>query len=227
MRSPISTQDFHAQLKNEVAKVFTANPTLPDHRQSAPWATGSLGSPDADVWFIAEYPSLVQVERVARNESPEAQWNKSKGDEVFRDMLVRHGLKRGGRDTPGGWNCYITNIVKSVARPAKWNAADWVEWFRVAEAWAPVLAWELEHGAPLVLAVQGARTKKVLDHLVEQHLLPQLPRVFEMWAPAYVASRPDRALGLGPMHPDRLAKLDRHFAAVVEAGRRARTSDTR
>src|SRR5205823_414083 len=91
----------------------------------------------------------------ARNESPEAQWNKSKGDEVFRDMLVRHGLKTGGRDAPGGWNCYITNIVKSVARPAKWNAADWTEWCLFAQGWAPVLAWELGHGAPLVLAVQG------------------------------------------------------------------------
>ena len=73
----------------------------------------------------------------------------------------------------------------------------------------------------------GARTKRVLDHLVEQRFLPQLPRVFEMWAPAYVASRPDRALGLGPMHPDRLAKLDKQFAAVVEAGGRALMSDSR
>ena len=131
--------------------------------------------PDADVWFIAEYPSLVQVERVTRDESPEAQWNKSKGDEVFRDMLVTARPEKGGRDTPGGWNCYITNIVKSVARPANWNAGDWEDWFLVAEAWAPVLAWELEHGAPLVLAVQGARTKKVLDHLVGRRSCPTAP----------------------------------------------------
>ena len=93
------------------------------------------------------------------------------------DRHTRRRQSRLGRDTPSGWNCYITNIVKSVARPAKWNAADWEEWFIVAEAWAPVLAWELEHGTPLVLAAQGARTKKVLDHLVEQRLLPQRPEL--------------------------------------------------
>ena len=51
----MSAEDVHAHLESEVAKVFAANPSLPDHRQSAPWATGSLGNPDADVWFIAEY----------------------------------------------------------------------------------------------------------------------------------------------------------------------------
>jgi hypothetical protein len=123
----MSPDAFHAELKKEVARVFALHRQLPDHHEAAPWATGSLDNPCARVWFVAEYPSLAQVERVSRFETAEIQWNKSKGDEAFRDMLVRHGFKRGGRNAPGGWHCYITNIVKSVARPAKWKKRSTLE----------------------------------------------------------------------------------------------------
>jgi hypothetical protein len=209
--------DFEAGLRAQTDAIFRSHPDWYDHRRDFPWVTGGLGDPFAPVWFLMEYASLVQIERLT-HATPESQWSVSKGDEVLREMLIKHGFKTGVAAAPGGWRCYITNVVKSVERPEKWNAAVWEEWFAVAEAWAPVLAWQLAHGAARVLAVQGARTRKVLDHLVDRGLVETPPLVLTMWASAYVASRPEGRLG--PMHPLRLAKHDEQFAQVALAAQR-------
>jgi hypothetical protein len=209
-------ESFEAALSAQVDAVFRAHPSLHDHRRDYPWVTGALGDPREPVWFLMEYPSVVQVEKLP-HATPESQWSVSRGDRVLREMLAKHGFKAGERWAPGGWRCYITNVVKSVQRPARWNAGEWEDWFRVAEAWAPVLAWQFEHGRPRVLAVQGRRTRRVLDHLISHRLVEPPARVITMWASAYVASRPDAARGLGPMHPRRLAEHDEQFAAVARA----------
>src|SRR5438874_1151196 len=162
--------DFEAGLLAQTARVFRAHPEMYDHRSDFAWVTGALGDPFAPVWFLMEYPSLVQIERLPQA-TPESQWSVSKGDEDLRGMLVKHGFKTGGAAAPGGWRCYITNIVKSVERPEKWNAAAWDDWFEVAEPWAPVLAWQLAQGQPKVLAAQGKRTRRVLDHLIRRGLV--------------------------------------------------------
>jgi hypothetical protein len=167
------------------------------------------------VWFVAEYPSLTQVER-APFSTPEAQWNISIGDRLFREMLAKHGFKTGGEAASGGWRCYITDIVKSTYRATKWNAAARDELFAIAEAWSPVLAWELETGRPAILVVLGNRTKTLLDHLLKRRLVPHPRTVMSAWSYAYVASRPDSARKLGPMHPVRLAEYDQQFAAIAQ-----------
>jgi len=48
----------------ETDGIFKLNPGLFDHRTQHPWLVGALGDPHAGIWFVAENPSLTQVERV-------------------------------------------------------------------------------------------------------------------------------------------------------------------
>ena len=130
-------------------------------------------------------------------------------------MLAKHGFKSGGEAAPGGWHCYVTDVVKSSYRAKKWNAAAREELLEVAEVWAPVLAWESENGRPEIVVVLGNRTKALLDHLVDRRLISCPRIVMSAWSYAYVASRPEAARKLGPMHPIRLAEYDQQFAAIA------------
>jgi hypothetical protein len=218
---PLATQpaaadpDFDRELRRRIDEVFRRNPRLPDHRREFPWVTAYLGDPHARVWFLAEYPSLTQVEREGGLSTVESQWNVSIGDRLFRGMLAKHGFKTGGEAAPGGWRCYITDIVKSSYRAKRWNAAAREELFAIANAWAPVLAWELQQGRPQIVVVLGSRTKELLDHLVARRLVSRPPTLMSAWSYSYVASRPDSARKLGPMHPIRLAEYDEQFTAIA------------
>jgi hypothetical protein len=216
-RPAATDPQFDRELRRRIDDVFRTNPMLPDHRHEFPWVTAYLGNPYAPVWFVAEYPSLTQVEREGEFASVESQWNVSIGDRLFREMLAKHGFKTGGGAAPGGWHCYITDVVKSSHRAGKWNARARDELFAIAEAWAPVLAWELEIGRPEIVVVLGNRTKALLDYLVAHRLVPRPRSMMRAWSYAYVTSRPDSARKLGPNHPIRLAEYDDQFAAIADA----------
>ena len=177
---------------------------------------GCLGDPFAPVWFVAENPSLTQVER-ALDATPENQWNVSIGDKLFRQQLVAHGFKIGSFDSPGGWRCYITDVIKSVERVREWNRLPAREQQKVAEAWAPVLAWELELGRPRIVVSVGKRADRLLDHLQRLALIPPLPQRLRIDHYSYIGSRPDARTGLGPRHPDRLVAWSNQFDAVRAA----------
>ena len=107
---------FWSGLAIQIDIVFQSHSSLFDHRSEYPWLTGALGNPNSGIWFIAENPSLTQIERVQNPDGGvptlDAQWWASRGDKLFREMLVKHGFKMESIDSPGGWNCYITNAVK-------------------------------------------------------------------------------------------------------------------
>jgi len=97
-----------------VNEVFADHPELRDHRQEHPWLVGWLGDVKAPVWLVAANPSATQVDRIhSAASTPEAQWAASRGDRLFRQALVEYGLKVGEPMSAGGWNCYITNVMKS------------------------------------------------------------------------------------------------------------------
>ncbi len=109
-------QEYVTALKQKIDIVFRGHPDIFDHRKQFPWLTGFLGNPFAGIWFVAENPSLTMVERATKQKlellTEENQWRVSKGDLLFRDMLVKHGFKEPPRDAAGGWNCYITDVIK-------------------------------------------------------------------------------------------------------------------
>ena len=118
--------EFSEGLTSQIDDVFRLNRKLIDHRNAHPWLLGALGDPDSGIWFVAENPSLRQVER-ARNPdggvpTPEAQWFASKGDTLLRETLVLHGFKTGTVESLGGWKCYVTNVIKQADYAKDWGS---------------------------------------------------------------------------------------------------------
>jgi hypothetical protein len=212
---------FLAGLGRLVEDVYNSNPLIPDRRSAYPWVTGYLGDPFSPVWFIAESPSLSRLETASVQDdlmTPEMQWAVSPGDKLFRQMLTKHGLKRGGPFDPGGWCCYITDVIKSSYRVRDWAATPEEARFAVAEAWSPVLRYELELGEPRLVVVLGkTATQKPLDHLVRRRLIAPLPETITIYHYSYIGSRPSGPLG--PMHPNRIKAWDEEFARIAKRAR--------
>lgn len=57
-------EQYWSGLAKQIDLVFQAHPSLYDHRRDYTWLTGALGDPHSGIWFIAENPSLGQIERV-------------------------------------------------------------------------------------------------------------------------------------------------------------------
>jgi hypothetical protein len=208
---------YFSELDLRVQRVFNRLPRSRNHRKQYPWLTGYLGDPFAGIWFLAENPSLLRVERIAKRGtsrvSIDLQWSESPGDKLLREMLVKHGFKRGGPMTPGGWSCYITDIIKEADYVQTWRATSQARRNRVAEAWAPVLAWELAHSKPLLIVVMGKQAQRLLRHLSGTVPGIRLPATQYLDHYAYIASRPQ--CSLGPMHPTRKRKYDNDFRRIA------------
>jgi hypothetical protein len=207
---------YRAELLRRTGDVFESHPESYDHRRDFPWLTGALGDPYSGIWFVGENPSLGQVERVRdpRGGPPteEAQWWASRGDRLFRDLLVKHGFKEPPVDAPGGWKCYITNVIKEADYAQVWRGSPAQRRNDAARAWAPLLRWELEETRPVLLVALGKTVCSVLDQLGRQGL--RFPRIETIQHYSYVALRPRGAQG--PMHPARVQEYDEEFAEVAQ-----------
>lgn len=212
--------DFDQGLSAQISEVFQQNPDIPDHRKKHPWLTGGLGNPFSNVWFIAENPSLTMVER-ARNPdggcpTPEAQWYASKGDRLFREALVLAKFKEGEWNSLGGWNCYITNIIKEADYVKRWNTKGTQHLIEAAEVWAPVLEWQIAYGRPKLIILMGKKVQKIAHSLGTKNLI-QLPETRPIDHYSYVAFRAKRIKGKaaqGPMHPERVSAYLESIALV-------------
>jgi hypothetical protein len=209
------TADYWRGFKNEIDKVFQSNPSFYDHRKDHPWGIGAHGDPFAGIWFIAENPSLTQVERVmdplGGPPTIEAQWWSSRGDKLFRELLVKHGFKSGDIDTHGGWHCYITNVIKECDYTQKWREKSQDLRNKTAEIWSRVLRWELENSKPRLVAILGRQTEKLLNHLLSLGCI-NLPRTQKITHYAYIGQRAQGKLG--PMHPSRVQAYDQEFNRI-------------
>jgi len=210
-------EQYWTGLAKQTDLVFQAHPSLYDHRQDYPWLRGALGDPHKGIWFIAENPSLTQIERVQNPDggapTPEAQWSASRGDKLFREMLVKHGFKQGTIDSPGGWNCYITNVVKETDFANHWHEMTQEARNRTAEIWSSVLAWELANSKPKYVVILGKPAMTMLEHLVSKQII-QLPPHEQIKHYAYIGQRAEG--NLGPMHPDRIRRYCEDFARIRE-----------
>jgi hypothetical protein len=216
---------YEAELKRRIARVFQSHNEIPDHRANFPWITGFLGDSFAGVWFVAENPSLGMARR-GHTSAPggltsEAQWAISPGDILFREMLVKYGFKKGSADSPRGWRCYITDLIKSAVQAEEWNRKDRESRLRVAEAWAGVFSWELRTGRPRLIVVMGKKVQDLLTHLTLRAMVPLLPPTVHIDHYAYIGQRADARRGLRPMHPTRVAEYEEQFAAVARSCRDA------
>ena len=209
--------DYWMGLARETDRVFNAHPNLYDHRQQHPWAIGAHGDPTAGIWFVAENPSMTQVERVRDPDGGpptiEAQWWSSRGDKLLREMLVKYGFKLGSIESHGGWNCYITNVIKEADYTKNWREKPQSARNQAADIRANLLNWEVRNSKPRLVVIMGQQTDKLLRHLVSKELI-KLPRTTNITHYAYIGQR---AQGhLGPMHPQRIEAYSKEVSQVRE-----------
>ncbi len=229
----INASNYAAELNSRIARVFANHPELHDHRKKLPWLTGYLGNPFAGIWFLAEIPSLRTATRapatMATPRTVESQFAISRGDQLFRESLVHCGFKAAPWDSPGGWRCYVTDVIKVAERAGEYNKRG--RWLPLAETWADVLAWELEASQPRLVVVMGKRTQRLIEHLA---LVKQLrfPRTEAIPHYSYVAFRPRGKQA--PMHPkrvreyrDAMERVARVFAEVRSQSKRPAQQRTR
>ena len=158
-----------------------------DAIQFPKWLYGALGDPRSEVMFICENPSKRGVEIADRKYGHldiDAQWQNL----VFRDVLAECGLKLGGRDTPGGWHCYITNFIKQVDKASEWNKKLRQEKKDIAGHWLDILKWEIRHVDPQIVFCVGNNVWGYVEFFQSEGLLT-LPNPHRIWH--YSARRGD------------------------------------
>ena len=154
-----------------------------------PWLYGALGCVPASVMFICQNPSLKPMQSAHTNTIDggppdiEAQWwggERNNAAKRFRFALHETGLKTTPPSERGGWNCYITNMVKEANITADQRTRNTEELRRQARRWCDILEWELSQVKPLhVICVGGNATKNVAT-LQRKGYLPSF-RVHSIW----------------------------------------------
>jgi hypothetical protein len=215
MNNPQS--DYFQELIRKTKEVFDKHPSLFNHFSYNPWLEGALGNPFAGIMFIAENPSLTQVERAqgrrGSTATSDAQWNTSKGDLIFREALFEAGFKMTSPETPGGWKCYITNIIKEADYAKNTGAKTQADRNLSADIWFEVLKWEFETGKPKLIVTMGGQAEVLLRHLQVKNGLV-LPRVINITHYAYIGQRPDRVRKLKAGDPIRIKEYKAEIAHV-------------
>jgi hypothetical protein len=153
------------------------------HRQvqDFPWLYGALGQVPSRVMLVCENPSLSGVAkadvRTITGGMPtiEDQWcggPRSNCIKRFRPALCEVGLKTTPPLGPGGWRCYITNVIKEADVVGDFAARDKQ---KIAVEWADVLAWEIEQVKPRVLFTVGDSATALVRMLQTRRLIPAAP----------------------------------------------------
>jgi hypothetical protein len=203
-----------SEIDAAIDAVFETNPELRpfDHRKEYPWAIGYLGDVTYHKMFIAENPSLAGL-RKTRNkpplQDPEMQWCVSPGDVHFREGLVLAHCKEGEPRDPGGWRCYITNIVKMAAQPKHWKQQKRkhsAEVIKTIRAFAPVLQAEIDLVEPTLVVVMGEDAQWFFDTLRGREIV--LPPECQV----------KHVIHYGELnyHPRDEAKLQKYLASFAE-----------
>ena len=132
--------------------------------------------------FICENPSLTGVEKAhvrtmsGGGPSIEDQWCGGVGSNCvkrFRPALCELGLKTTAPLEPGGWRCYITNVIKEADVVGDFNTRNKEE---LAAAWADILAWEIQQVSPKTIFTVGKASSNLVAFLQNRKLIPAAPR---------------------------------------------------
>jgi hypothetical protein len=208
-------KQYFSEFGKQIDLVFNRHPELYDQRKNHPWLIGALGDPFSGIWFVAEHPSLTMVERAGpwRELTHETQWSESRGDKLLREKLVKYGFKKGGVDSKGGWNCYLTNIIKEAHYPEDWHRKSQDLRDQAVGIWLPVFQWELANSNPKLIVIMGRQVESYLTYLNGSGKI-HLPRTEFIQHYAYIGQR---AQGhLGPMHPQRVQEYDEQMANIAD-----------
>lgn len=200
------SEQFDLAIQGAISRVIR-DAGVEDHREGFPWLKGYLGDPGRGTWFIAWYPSLSKVKGAnRRGDSPNLQWSESPGDRVFRETLVKFKFKSGEPMSAGGWNCYITDLVKSPYDVGAYKSMSRHEQDRAIRQWAPVLQLELTMGKPRVLVAMGAEVRDALGRFIDISRTDLLIYPGKLWHYA--------TLNYGPVTPDKRSAYEAQFVEL-------------
>lgn len=150
------------------------------------WLYGALGAVPSDVMFVCENPSKGGVKGAekharysGRQPDIEDQWRgDGPGDpatRVFRPVLCELGLKLTRPADRGGWQCYITNVIKEMAVAKNWEKLRLVEKkYPKAVDWAGILEWEFQQVQPNWVFCLGGKAFSLVKRLQRYGQLPSL-----------------------------------------------------
>jgi hypothetical protein len=149
-----------------------------------PWLYGALGQVPSDVMFICENPSIAGIKKAhidTIDGGPpdiEAQWWGGSTDFAatrFRVALFQLGLKATGPRERGGWNCYITNVIKQSEKAIIHEKTDNEIKRQMARDWADILHWEIDHVKPKYVFCVGGAAHTYVRLLQRERLLKNFP----------------------------------------------------
>jgi len=159
-----------------------------DQTEKYPWLYGALGKVPSDVMFICDNPSITGIEKASRDTIDggrpdiEAQWWGGSTDFAatrFRVALSRLKLKTTRPRERGGWECYITNVIKQSNLAKDQEHTLSFDKNQQARDWADVLQWELDYVKPKYVFCVGGNAFKYVTMLQRERLLSQFP-VYEI-----------------------------------------------
>lgn len=145
------------------------------------WLYGALGCVPASVMFICQNPSLKPMRSAHTNTidgAPpdiEAQWwggKKNNAAKRFRFALHETGLKTTPPSERGGWNCYITNVVKEANITTDQRKLNTEELTEQSRRWSDILEWELSKVKPLFVICVGGKATTSVKTLHQSGSLP-------------------------------------------------------
>lgn len=183
MSIPDLNLDHFEALRRKINARLASIGTKHAHRQirEFPWLYGALGQVPSEVMFICENPSLTGVERadsrtiLGGKASIEDQWAGGPSSNCikrFRPALCQLKLKTTPPTAPGGWRCYITNVIKEADVVRDFVGRDKQS---LAIEWADVLRWEIQEVSPERIFTVGDAATRLVRLLQRQGLIPATP----------------------------------------------------
>jgi hypothetical protein len=158
------------------------SPVSREQAEDYPWLFGALGKVPAQVMFICETPSLTPIRRDnqrAEDEGPtgiDKQWwggEKNPACKRFRTALCETGLKTTPRSSEGGWECYITNVIKEANIAGHQEARGSSGRLVQARRWADILTWQLCEVSPRYVFGVGGAAQTLIRELQAESRLPR------------------------------------------------------
>ena len=90
-------------------------------------------------------------------------------------------MKDGGVWDRGGWNCYITNVIKQAAIVAEFKRIPVEKKRRVAGQWRDILQWELGNVKPDRIFCLGHKSYRLVEWLRANARLDTHGRCQRIW----------------------------------------------